>query len=91
MNPARIIAELLSNQQYKCANRLDQPAIGLKNYKCPMWLLYHGNFDESSYEKDHIVEVCKDGNNDMDNIQVLCPACHAVKTSRFMKQPKPDI
>jgi 5-methylcytosine-specific restriction endonuclease McrA len=87
--PKDITQYLLSKQKTKCANTLDNPAIGLKDYICPLWLLYGGQFDESGYERDHIIEVCQGGSNDIDNIQLLCPSCHSVKTKRFIKQSKP--
>ena len=31
----------------------------IKNYNCPMWILYDGSFDESGYEIDHIEEFSK--------------------------------
>jgi len=34
------------------------------------------------YETDHIVPLFKGGTNDADNLQALCPDCHACKTGR---------
>lgn len=31
---------------------------------------------------DHIVPLSQGGTNDWDNLQVLCQACHAVKTNK---------
>jgi DNA-directed RNA polymerase subunit E'/Rpb7 len=41
---------------------------------------------ESGKEIDHIVEVTHGGTNDINNLQVLCPCCHSVKTKRCAKQ-----
>ncbi len=87
--PKDCVADLLTKQNNKCANTLDNPAIGLNNYICPLWLLYEGKFDEAGYECDHIIEVCQGGTNEIDNLQLLCPSCHTVKTKRFIKQDKP--
>lgn len=59
-------------QRYRCA-------ASVLNYKCPL----NGDpFDESGYEIDHIQELRDGGNNDISNLQALCPMCHRVKTSR---------
>ena len=36
------------------------------------------------FELDHITALHKDGSNDDDNMQVLCPPCHQVKTAQDM-------
>ena len=87
--PKDVVQTLLEKQSNRCANTLDNPAIGLRDYICPLWLLYGGQFDEAGYEKDHIVEVSLGGTNDIDNIQLLCCSCHSVKTKRYIKQYKP--
>jgi 5-methylcytosine-specific restriction endonuclease McrA len=33
------------------------------------------------FELDHITALHKDGSNDDNNMQVLCPPCHATKTT----------
>jgi 5-methylcytosine-specific restriction endonuclease McrA len=81
---ADIRRELLSRE--KCANYPFVPATGCIGYKCPLWLSNNGFFDESGKEIDHIVEVTHGGTNDISNLQVLCPCCHAVKTKRCAKQ-----
>ena len=70
---------LLKNQ---CANSPLVPAPGCIGYQCPMWKSNYGYFDESGKEIDHIIEVTHGGTNDLSNLQVLCPCCHAVKTKR---------
>lgn len=81
-------ALLLDNQDNKCANSPYNPSKNLGTYKCPMWILYNGNFDESHYQFDHIDELCLTSNNNIDNFQVLCTSCHIVKTRRFMTNKK---
>jgi len=76
--------ELLTRTQ--CANNPNRQAPGCKNYLCPMWAYRNGQFDESGYEIDHIVEVKHGGTNELSNLQVLCPSCHSVKTKRCARQ-----
>ena len=72
-------------QNYQCANKLNVQLKGIENYKCPFWRNKgSGNFDESGYDIDHIIELSESGNNDQSNLQALCINCHRVKTSRFM-------
>ena len=77
------------NQEYKCANKPLNPAVNLKGYMCLLWYCNDGYFDESGYQIDHIVEYCDEHNNNIDNLQALCPNCHSVKTKRYMMQNKP--
>jgi|SRR5579872_4995091 len=74
-------------QYFKCINKPGSKLRGLEGYDCPLWKLsdplIRGNFDESCYEIDHIVEVALGGNNDIENLQALCLSCHAVKTRKF--------
>ena len=72
---------ILQKQNYKCAN-------SIKNYKCLLWTTNNGFFDEAGYEFDHIDEFCLTFDNTLNNIQALCPNCHAVKTKRFMNNKK---
>jgi len=76
--------ELLS--RITCANNPLSPATGCKGYICPLWKCDNGLFDESGKEIDHIIEVTLGGTNDINNLQVLCPCCHSVKTKRCTKQ-----
>jgi len=73
----------LFEKSNKCSNYPGSDVI--KNYKCPMWILYNGDFDESGYEIDHIDEFSKTYNNDLSNLQLLCACCHSVKTKLFFK------
>lgn len=69
-------------QSYKCAATV-------ADYKCPLYRRGgDGAFDESGYEIDHIEEFSKNGNDDINNLQALCPMCHRVKTKRFNQQTK---
>jgi 5-methylcytosine-specific restriction endonuclease McrA len=82
--PAAIRHELMSRKT--CANVPGNFAPGCRNYICPMWKSNGGYFDESGFQIDHIVEVTHGGSNDITNLQVLCPSCHAVKTKRCAAQ-----
>ena len=73
-------------ERVHCANHPQFPATGCKDYICPLWKCNNGLFDESGKEIDHIIEVTQGGTNDLDNLQVLCPCCHSVKTKRCAKQ-----
>ena len=82
--PTNIRNELMSRTV--CANYPHNQAPGCKGYMCPMWLTHGGVFDESGFQIDHIVEVKHGGTNELLNLQMLCPSCHAVKTKRCAKQ-----
>ena len=73
-------------ERKQCANAPFGPAPGCKDYLCPMWKSNNGYFDESGFEIDHILEVSQGGTNSLENLQVLCPCCHSVKTKRCAKQ-----
>jgi len=75
---------IAGKQYYKCANNPKSNIPYLKNYKCVMWIAYSGNFDESGYEIDHIVEYSVSKDNSDDNLHALCISCHKVKTKRFL-------
>lgn len=62
---------LAARQSHVCA--------GVKDYVCP---LGNRKFDESGFHIDHIVELADGGDNNEQNLQALCPCCHAVKTQR---------
>ena len=72
------------SQQYRCANFLNPERV--PNYVCPMGFRpdYKGNFDQSGYEIDHILEVAEGGGNDFSNLQALCLCCHEVKTKLYL-------
>jgi hypothetical protein len=52
---------------------------GIDNYECP---LKDRTEDASGFHVDHILPVADGGTDDIDNLQLLCPCCHAVKTKR---------
>ena len=84
--PRKIKLKVLDNQNYKCANKPDKPALNLHDYKCYLWIYNYGNFDEATYDFDHIEEHCIKSDNSINNIQALCPNYHRVKTNRFNNQ-----
>ena len=75
-----LIIEIQGN---RCANSPYKPAINLSDYKCPFWIYNYGEFDNSGYAIDHIDEVSRTHNNNIENLQALCHNCHAVKTRKF--------
>ena len=79
----KTIRDIIEKYDNKCANNPDNPII--KDYICPMWLLYNGTFDISGYQIDHIDEFSITEDNSINNLQPLCPSCHIVKTKQFMK------
>ncbi len=81
-------AAILIRQNNKCANSIFQPALNLQNYQCLLWKYSDGSFDAAGPQFDHIDEFCKTLNNDINNIQALCPSCHVVKTKKFMNNKK---
>jgi hypothetical protein len=83
--PESIKKKILEKQLYKCANSPFFPAIGLIGYKCLLYKCGDGSFDEAGYAFDHIEEFCITKNNNITNIQALCPNCHSVKTKNFSK------
>lgn len=88
---AKVTRESVANRQaMRCANRPDAFAVGCKAYVCPMWSMpgRGGAFDEAGYEIDHVIEVSHGGVDAPDNLQALCPCCHAVKTKRFLGQKR---
>lgn len=79
---------ILARQYNKCANNPYSPALNLQDYQCLLWKYQDGTFDASGFQFDHIDEYSVSANNDINNIQALCPNCHAVKTKKFMKNKK---
>jgi len=77
---------LLEKQRYSCANVPFSGIVKKKDnvtfYDCPFWKFNHGIFDESGYEADHITEFNISNDNSIKNFQLLCTACHSVKTKR---------
>lgn len=73
---------IAGKQKYKCKNSPQSQVI--QEYDCPLWTCGDGNFDESGYEIDHIIEYSISKNHHIENLQALCKFCHSVKTKRFM-------
>lgn len=80
--PVHILNKLLRNQQYCCANKPGSNLNIIGDYKCPLWQIpkLNGKFDSAGHQVDHIVDFFKTQDNKIDNLQLLCPNCHAVKT-----------
>ena len=77
---------IAGRQFFRCNNKPGSILYGLENYECPLWQRntdYKGNFDGAGYDIDHIIERSIGGTNDEDNLQALCPTCHAYKTRNF--------
>lgn len=50
------------------------------------------NAGPPGFELDHIIAVTNNGSNDDDNLQVLCHACHEIKTNDDLGyKPKQEI
>lgn len=75
---------VIDRQGYRCANNPSNPATNLADYQCLLWKYQNGIFDGAGYQFDHIDEICKSNDNSINNIQALCPNCHAVKTKKFL-------
>lgn len=86
-NLSNIKLELLNNQEHRCANKPNSKLYNLGEYQCLLWEMPYrnGRFDKAGYKVDHIIEYCLTKNNDISNLQLLCPLCHSMKTSNFMK------
>ena len=76
------------NLGLKIAKKQDFKCNKIFGYDCLLWKYNDGQFDEAGYQIDHIDEFCLTGNNDISNLQALCPNCHAVKTKRFLKKKR---
>ena len=76
---------LAGKQNFQCANIPGALINNLHNYKCPLWQRSNarGNFGESGYDIDHIIEKAAGGTDEESNLHALCMDCHAVKTGRF--------
>jgi 5-methylcytosine-specific restriction endonuclease McrA len=91
--------ELFARQFGCCNNRPDTLVPGFNipgkgRYICPLWKLVgeqRGKFDESGYEADHILEHSIGGTDLIENLQLICPCCHSVKTKLFTRQPRSSM
>ena len=76
---------IAGKQHFQCNNKPELPK--LENYTCPLWQRNSdnkGNFDEEGYIIDLINEKTMD--NNMENLQALCPYCYAYKTRKYMTE-----
>lgn len=78
-------------QKYRCANFPGSNLYNIDNYECKLWKYSDGAFDEAGHQIDHIVDHCSTGDNDIDNLQLLCLACHGVKTANSRKNNKKKL
>lgn len=83
----QIKQEILENQKYKCANKPTVYLYNIEGYKCKLWQNKEnpGLMAKGGYEIDHRIEFALTRDNDIMNLQALCPECHKVKTKNFMK------
>ena len=79
---------LLTKQNNRCANNPHNPAINMGLYKCNLWINNNGLFDSSGYQVDHIDEFSITHDNNITNLQLLCPACHNYKTKVWTRDGK---
>ena len=87
--PTSIRNKIAGDQHYKCNNTPGSKLSGLVGYECPLWKLDNdsrGSFDAAGFDIDHILEVSKGGSDKRDNLQALCPSCHAYKTRNFRSE-----
>ncbi|HLX54434.1 MAG TPA: HNH endonuclease, partial [Aquella sp.] len=76
-------------QYFRCANSPGKQLRSMGDFECPLWRTpgnHQGNFDESGYEIDHIVEFSISGDDSKSNLQALCLSCHRVKTVNFISE-----
>src|SRR5256885_1651778 len=67
---------ILERQENKCANYKGSNLYRIGNYQCPFWSFNKGYFDKSGYQFDHVIEFCLTSDNNINNLQALCPSCH---------------
>lgn len=81
---------IVARQKHRCNNKPGSNIKGLEEYKCPLWLIVdnNGTFDESGCEIDHITEQSVGRNDDVSNLQALCPMCHKVKALSHVAEKK---
>ena len=53
-----------------------------QNYRCVGEICKSVLLLPRTWELDHIVPLSQDGTNDSDNLQIICPNCHALKTQK---------
>ena len=72
--------KLLKKQKFRCANFPESNLYNIDKYQCKLWKHCDGTFDEAGYQIDHVIDHHLTGDNNIDNLQLLCPQCHVVKT-----------
>ena len=53
-----------------------------QKYMCAGEICKHVQLLPRTWELDHIIPLFLDGTNEFDNLQILCPNCHALKTQK---------
>jgi hypothetical protein len=53
-----------------------------QNYMCVGEICNSVTLLPRTWELDHIIPLSKDGTNKPDNLQIICPNCHALKTQK---------
>ena len=81
--PEKTKEKIIDRQNGKCANFPGSKLWRIGVYECLLWKYRKGKFDESGYEFDHVIEFCLTKDNNINNLQALCPMCHSVKTKNF--------
>lgn len=61
-----------ARQNFRCATTLKS--------SCPRWQLDNGVFGAEAFEVDHIMPYSSSGDNSVENLRALCPACHAIRS-----------
>ena len=67
----------------KIFSEVEKRIIGCRQeYKCVGELCNGTKYLPETWELDHIVPLCFGGTNDFNNVHIICPGCHALKTQR---------
>lgn len=85
---------IAGRQRFKCANYPGSELKHLQNFVCPLWQnndIFKGNFGESGFHVDHIVEFADGGSDEDYNLQALCMDCHAIKTKKYQSLKKKNV
>lgn len=73
----KFLARLLERQGGHCALQLETCASIAVNYRPLTW---------SEVQVDHLLAVALGGNDDISNLQAVCPNCHFAKTAEDVKK-----
>jgi len=76
---------ILDRQNFKCANYPGSNLFRIGNPICPLWesKRLKGRFNEAGFQIDHVIEFSLTSDNNLNNLQALCPSCHTIKTKNF--------